>query len=323
MLKSGAEAVRDVRVVSSIGDDAAITRISDKVVALTSADFFTPIIDDPHVQGQIAACNSTSDVCAKGALNIISVLALIGVPEDMPPDVQAAMLKGFCDFCNSIDAPVVGGQSIICPWPILGGAVTALAEIDRVIPISGAKPRDKLILTKPLGIQPIMEVLRLPDAQQDKMAELMPEKEISKSIDLAIRLMTTSNRNATGAMHEVGVNAATDVTGFGILGHASNMAEQSRVSIEIHSLPVIKWTPKIAETLRIPLLEGEGVETAGGLLISVSPEKADQLVKVLRDKGCEGYEIGIVKEGAGKAYVQKDVQVMEISGLRSGALASA
>ena len=120
MLKSGAGQVRDERVVSSIGDDTAITRISDKVVALTTADFFTPIIDDPYVQGQIAACNSTNDVYAKGGLDIISVLVLMAVPEDMPPDMHAAMLKGFCDFCNSIDAPVVGGQTIICPWPILG-----------------------------------------------------------------------------------------------------------------------------------------------------------------------------------------------------------
>lgn len=313
MLKSGAGQVRDERVVSSIGDDTAITRISDKVVALTTADFFTPIIDDPYVQGQIAACNSTNDVYAKGGLDIISVLVLMAVPEDMPQDMYAVMLKGFCDFCNSIDAPVVGGQTVICPWPLLGGAVTALAEINRVVPISGAKPGDRLILTKPLGIQPIMEVLRLPDEGQDRIAELIPEKEISKSIDLAIRLMTTTNRNDAEAMLEVGVNAATDVTGFGILGHTLNMAEQSKVSIEVHTLPVIKWTPKIAEVLRIPLLEGEGVETSGGLVISVPSQKVDQLLEVLRDKGCRGHEIGIVRKGRKEAYLRKDIEVVEVA----------
>ena len=314
MLKSGAGQVGDERVVSSIGDDAGITRISDTVVALTTADFFTPIIDDPYIQGQIAACNSTNDAYAKGGFDIISVLALMGVPENMPQEVKAAMLKGFCDFCKSINAPVVGGQTIICPWPILGGAVTALADVNRVVPISGAKPGDRLILTKPLGIQPIMEVLRLPDSGQDKVAELIPEKEISNSIDLAIKLMTTTNRNAAEAMLEVGVNAATDVTGFGILGHALNMAEQSRVSMEIHTLPVIKWTPKIAEALKIPLLEGEGVETAGGLLISVSPQKASQLSDALRRRNCVGYEIGTVKKGEGKVCVREKVQVVEVSG---------
>lgn len=313
MLKAGAEQIRDKRVVSSIGDDAAITRISDKLVALTTADFFTPIIDDPHIQGQIAACNSTNDIYAKGALDIISVLALMGIPENMPPDVSTTMLKGFCDFCKAIEAPVVGGQTIICPWPILGGAVTAIANIEEVVPISEAKPEDRLVLTKPLGIQPIMEVIRLPDTGQDQVAELIPEKEISESIDFAIKLMTTTNRAAAEAMLEVGVNAATDVTGFGILGHASNMAEQSKVTIEIHTLPVIKWTPKIAEALKIPLLEGEGVETAGGLLISVPDQKVDRLLKALGDRNCESYEIGIVKKGEGKAYVHKNRRVVEIS----------
>lgn len=312
MLKSGAGRVRDERVVSTLSDDTAITRISDTTVALTTADFFTPIIDDPYVQGQIAACNSTNDVFAKGALDIISVLVLMSVPEDMPPEVEVAMLKGFFDFCDSINAPAIGGQTIICPWPILGGAVTALADMKKVVLISGAKPGDQLILTKPLGIQPIMEVLRLPETGQDKIAELIPEAEISRSIDLAVQLMTTTNRNEAEAILETGVNAATDVTGFGILGHALNMAEQSRVSMEIHTLPVIKGTPKIAETLRIPLLEGEGAETAGGLLISVSSQKVEELLKILNDKRCGGYEIGTVKKGRGTVHIREDVHVLEV-----------
>lgn len=306
--------IQDDRVVSSIGDDAAIIKLTDSMVALTTVDFFTPIIDDPYVQGQIAACNSTNDAYVKGGLDIISVLALMGVPEDMPPEVTASLLKGFCDFCRSIRAPVVGGQTIICPWPILGGAVTALTHPDKIVPISGARPGDRIILTKPLGIQPIMEVLRLSDEGQDKMAEIIPEKEISKSIDFAIKLMTATNRDAVEAMLEVGVNAATDVTGFGILGHASNMAEQSKVTIEIHTLPVIKWTPKIAEILHIPLLEGEGVETAGGVLISVSANKAHELLDALNRRKCNGYEIGVAKKGEAKAYVRRDVKIFEISG---------
>jgi selenide,water dikinase len=295
-----------------MGEDAAMTLISGDYVVLTTADFFTPIIDDPYVQGQIAACNSTNDIYAKGAFNIVSVLALMGLPEDMPSDVQSSMLRGFYDFCKSIDAPVTGGQTILCPWPILGGAVTALAERQKVIPISGAKPGDNLILTKPLGIQPIMEVLRLPDSGQDKMAETISEKEISKSIDFSIRLLTTTNRSAAEAMMNVGVNSATDITGFGILGHASNMAEQSKVSIEIHTLPVIRWTPQIAEALRIPLLDGEGVETAGGLLISVPPPKVDPLLKALRNRDCDGYEIGVVRKGAAEAHLQKPIRIFEI-----------
>ena len=304
--------MRSERVVHSIGEDAAVVMVSDRLAMLMTVDFFTPIIDDPYIQGKIAACNSTNDVYAKGGLEVVSVLSLMGLPEDMPGEVSAAMLKGFVDFCCSIDAPVVGGQTIICPWPILGGAVNALAEIDKVVPISGARPGDRLILTKPLGIQPIMEVLRLPDSGQDRMTEHMPELELSRSIDLAVDLLTTSNRPAAEAMLDVGVNAATDVTGFGIKGHALNMAEQSGVSIEIYQLPVIRWTPAIAGLLKIPLLQGEGVETAGGLLISVSEENVEQLVDELGRRGCGGHVIGSVKKGGPQVRLSDDVDVIEV-----------
>lgn len=314
MLKSRAAQVRDERVVASVGEDSAVTRISDTHAIITTTDFFTPIIDDPYVQGQISACNATNDAYVKGGFDIISVLVLMGMPEDLPLDVQEEILKGFCDFCKSLDAQVVGGHTIICPWPIMGGAVTAIAEMNKIIFISRAKPGDKIILTKPLGIQPIMSVLRLPDQEQEKLAELIPQDEVSKSIDHAIKIMTTSVRNAALAMLEVGVNAATDVTGFGILGHALNMAEQSRVSIQINTLPVIKWAPKIAEILGYPLLEGKASETAGGLLISLSEDKVDQLLKALKKRNCEGYEIGVVKKGPGTAFLSKDVNVVEVLG---------
>lgn len=298
--------------MASIGEDAAITRISDTHTIITTTDFFTPIVDDPYVQGQISACNTTNDAYVKGGLDIISMLVLMGMPEDLPLNVQEETLKGFCDFCKSLSAPVVGGHTIICPWPIIGGAVTAIGKMNEIVFISKAKPGDRIILTKPLGIQPIMRVLRLPDQEQEKLAELMPQDEISKSIDHAIQIMTTSVRNATLAMLEVGVNAATDVTGFGILGHALNMAEQSGVSIQIDTLPVIKWAPKIAEIFGYPLLEGRASETAGGLLISLPKEKVDRLLKALEKRNCRGYEIGVVRKGPATASLSKDVDVVEV-----------
>jgi len=312
LLKSHVRQVRDERVVASIGEDSAITRISDTHAIITTADFFTPIVDDPYVQGQISACNSTNDAYVKGGLDIISVLVLMGMPKDLPLDVQEEILKGFCDFCISLDTPVVGGHTIICPWPIMGGAVTAIAEMNEIIFISRAKPGDRIVLTKPLGIQPMMRVLRLADREQERLAELIPENEISESIDLTIRIMTTSVRNAALAMLEVGVNAATDVTGFGILGHALNIAEQSGVSIQINTLPVIKWLTKIAEIFAYPLLEGKASETAGGVLVSLPEEKADRLLKALQKRNCEGYEIGVVKKGPGTAFLSKDVNVVEV-----------
>jgi len=281
-------------------------------VIITTTDFFTPIIDDPYVQGQIAACNATNDVYAKGGLTILSVLALMGMPESMPLGVQKEVLKGFCDFCRSLDAPVLGGHTIICPWPIMGGAVTAIAEMDEIVLISKAQLGDKVILTKPLGIQPVMRLLRLSDSEQKEIASIVSEDELSNAIDLAIRVMTTSNRDAAFAMLETGVNAATDVTGFGLLGHASNMAEQSSVSIRINTLPVIRGAPQVANALGYPLLQGKASETAGGLLISLPKERVDQLLGALKERGVIGYVIGDVQKGQRKAFLDEDSEVLEV-----------
>ena len=279
---------------------------------ITTTDFFTPIIDDPYVQGQIAACNATNDVYAKGGLTILSVLALMGMPESMPLGVQKEVLKGFCDFCRSLNAPVLGGHTIICPWPIMGGAVTAIAEMDEIVLISKAQLGDKVILTKPLGIQPVMRLLRLSDSQQKEIASIVSEDELSNAIDLAIRVMTTSNRDAAFAMLETGVNAATDVTGFGLLGHASNMAEQSSVSIRINTLPVIRGAPQVANALGYPLLQGKASETAGGLLISLPKERVDTLLGALKERGVIGYVIGDVQKGQRKAFLDEDSEVLEV-----------
>lgn len=279
---------------------------------VTTTDFFTPIIDDPYVQGQIAACNATNDAFVKGGFDIISVLVLLGMPERLPLSVHAEVVQGFTDFSTSVDAPVVGGHTIICPWPTIGGAVTALADPDEIILISTAQPGDRVILTKPLGIQPVMRVLRLQDQEQTEIVNVIPEADVSDAIDLAIDIMTSSNRPAAQAMVEAGSHAATDVTGFGILGHASNMAEQSHISLQIHTLPVIKGAPKLAELLGYPLLEGKAAETGGGLLIASPRERVDELLDALKARSCNGYEIGVVEKGPGRAVLRDDLHVLEV-----------
>lgn len=298
--------------MASIGDDSAIIRISESYAVVTTTDFFTPIIDDPYVQGQIAACNATNDSYVKGGFDIISVLVLMGMPQGIPLSVHEEVLKGFTDFSTSIDAPVVGGHTIICPWPTIGGAVTALAELDEIVLISTAKPGDRVILTKPLGIQPVMRVLRLQDREQTEIVKVISEAEVSDAIDLAIDIMTMSNRPAARAMVEAGSHAATDVTGFGILGHALNMAEQSHVSIRIHTLPVIKGAAKLAEILGYPLIEGKAAETGGGLLIASPRERVDELLDSLKARNCRGYEIGVTEKGPGRAILSRDVHVLEV-----------
>ncbi len=310
--ETGLESINHKRVLAGVGDDAGVIEVSEGTVVVQHLDFFTPIIDEPFLQGMISACNSASDVYAKGATDIISVLMIVGIPAEMPDDILREMVEGFQDFCSSVEAPIVGGHTILCPWPIMGGSVTATAKVSDVVYISGAKPGDALLLTKPLGTQPVMAILsRSPESQREAIRDI-DESTVSRAIDKAIEIMTTPNKDVAEAMVEVGVNAATDVTGFGILGHAENMAKMSHADIVLEALPVIKGATELSRSLGYKLEKGNSAETSGGLLISVSKEKADNLISSLEKRGQSVYEVGSVVEGVGHARISNDMEIVEV-----------
>ena len=282
------------------------------MVVVQHLDFFTPIIDDPYIQGQIAACNSASDVYAKGATDMIGVMIIMGNPVDTPDAVMRELMRGFADFCTSVHAPIVGGHTIVSPWPIMGGSVTAITEPSRIVYNSNAKPEDVLLLTKPLGTQPAMGVLRVPPEEEADVVKEVPANVISKAIDRAIEVMTTPNKGAADAMVDVGVNAATDVTGFGFLGQADIMAKRSHTDILLHTLPAIRGTIPLSKLFGYGLEEGRSAETSGGLLISVAKEKAELLRASLKRRDIVAYEVGIVKEGTGHAVLSEDLRILEI-----------
>jgi len=230
----------------------------------------------------------------------------------MPQNVSRDLMKGFYDFCYSINAPIVGGHTIVCPWPIMGGSVTAITEKANIVYNTGAKKGDLVLLTKPLGTQPAMGILRVPAKEKASILRDISGTVISRAIDKAIKVMITPNKEAAEIMVEVGVNACTDVTGFGFLGHSEIMAKRSCVDIELHTLPVIRGTIKISSALGYGLELGESAETSGGLLISVEKEKADLLVTKLKRKKIQAYEVGAVRKGLGKAYLSKNAQILEV-----------
>lgn len=275
-------------------------------------DFFTPIIDDPYEQGQIAACNSASDVYAKGALDVIGVMVIMGNPIDTPETVMRGLMRGFVDFCTSVQAPIVGGHTIVSPWPIMGGSITAITRPSQIVYNSTARPGDVLLLTKPLGTQPAMGVLRVPLEEEENVVNAVPARIVSQAIDRAIEIMTTPNKGAAEAMVEVGVNAATDVTGFGFLGQADILAKRSHVNIELHTLPAIQGTISLSKLFGYGLEEGKSAETSGGLLISVASENIEQLNASLEKRGVVAYEVGGVTEGTGHAVLSRDLQVLEV-----------
>ena len=300
-----------------MGDDASIIKRDGLVIAKT-VDVFTPIVDDPYLQGKIAACNSTSDIYAMGLLDIVGVLAIVGIPEKLPIHIVREMLKGLQDFCRENKTSIVGGHTILNPWPLIGGAVTGVGKEEEVLTKAGAKEGDILILTKPLGTQTAMALSRIPEEFKDLIN--ISEDEINYIINKAIEIMTTSNRYALMALRKaeerVGdkiANALTDITGFGILGHSNEMAKNSNVLIEITSLPCIKRTPELSRMFGHALLDGYGAETAGGLLISAKEEYKDDLIEELERANCYAFEVGkVVRKGEGKAVLSKDVKVIEI-----------
>lgn len=302
----------DKRVLTGVYDDAGIIKISENIAVVQHLDFFTPIIDDPYIQGKIAACNSASDVFSKGATDIIGMLVILGCPLNTPENILKEMMRGFYDFCYSIKAPIVGGHTIINPWPIMGGTATAIIEPSKIVYNSGAKPGDILILSKPLGTQPAMGILRAPPKDQKAILKDISSSIISEAIDKAIEVMITPNKEAAEAMVKVGVNAATDITGFGILGHSEIMAKRSYVDIEIHSMSIIRGTIQLSKIFGYGLESGVSAETSGGLLISVDKEKADILLSELEKMKFHAFEVGTVKKGLGNASLSKNLKIIEV-----------
>ena len=148
-------------VLAGPWENSSVVRIAKGLAVLNTLDFFTPMVDEPEVQGRIAGSNVTSDIYCMAVTKIVSVLTIMAFPENMPSEIAVGMLKGFGDFCREMDAPVVGGHTIRNPWPIIGGAATGIGDPEKIVYTRGAKVGDTLFLTKPLGIAPAMAAYRM------------------------------------------------------------------------------------------------------------------------------------------------------------------
>ncbi|HTD55316.1 MAG TPA: selenide, water dikinase SelD [Silvibacterium sp.] len=290
-------------------DDAGIYRISPNLALVQTVDFFTPLVDDPFTFGQIAATNALSDVYAMGG-RPVTALSVVCFPPDGDLDVLEQIMKGGMAKIAEAGCVVVGGHSVRDSEIKFGYAVTGLIDPERVFTNAGAVAGDALILTKPIGTGVITTALKQGVAEPEWVAN-------------AVRSMTTLNREASELVVGAhGVHAITDVTGFGLMGHAREMALGSGVTIEIvvEHVPVIEGAvdairagaipagllanrsfaecisgdapgSQISDELRTLLYDPQ---TAGGLLISVSADGADALLASLRDAGLNAARIGSV-----------------------------
>ena len=295
-------------------DDASVYKISDDLALVQTVDFFPPIADDPYTFGAIAATNALSDIYAMGGEPKLA-LNIMAVPEGMPGEAVHEMLRGGYDKVYEAGALITGGHSILDPEPKYGLAVTGFVHPDRMLTNSGAKPGDVLLFTKPIGIGILTTAA--------KADMLTPELE-KRMTDL----MMTLNKAARDAMVKYRVHACTDVTGFGMLGHLSEMATGSDVEITLHvdEVDLISEAYEFAQMGLLPagmyrnrsfaekyvdagqteLAKQDMLydpQTSGGLLIAVDPADADALFAELKDSVPSAQRIGTVSEYHGGARI--------------------
>mgnify|MGYP001365053644 CR=1 FL=1 len=298
-------------------DDAGVYKLTDDIALVQTVDYFTPIVDDPYMFGQIAAANALSDVYAMGGTPK-TVLNIVGFPiKKLDKSILANILKGASDKVKESGAVLVGGHSIDSQEPIFGLSVTGTVHPQKVKANIGAKPGDKLILTKPIGIGILTTALK---------RDLLD----ANAIEAVTTTMANLNKTASEVANKFSIHACTDITGFGLLGHAYEMAKGSNVGISIHyeSVPMLEQTRRCAEQGAIPggtksnykwleekIIFPEFMDeidrfilcdaiTSGGLLVSVPEAEANDLYKALRDHDVPAAIIGeVVDNHPGKISV--------------------
>ncbi|KKN47888.1 hypothetical protein LCGC14_0658310 [marine sediment metagenome] len=300
-------------------EDAAIVPVPNTdLLMVKNIDIFTPIVDEPEIMGEIAACNVTNDIFAMNVPEITGMLVFLAINKNTPMEIAEGILRGIKYFMEEkINSKVVGGHTIYSEWPLIGGEASGFIDKTRIIRKHGVKDGDKLILTKPIGLQPIMAAYRiLKDIPE--MLETYSEKQLRKSIKLAIKIMTTSNQDVVKTIHSFDdfsfIHAMTDVTGFGLAGHLSEMLQNSNLSALIETIPSIKFSEALSADLGYNFDESKCAETAGGMLIAIDPSKTEEFSEVLSNSGISNWCVGTInKISPGLVRISENVKNIEIT----------
>jgi selenide, water dikinase len=290
-------------------DDAAVYRVNGEQAIISTTDFFPPVVDDPYIFGAIAAANAMSDVYAMGG-EVLFAINLAAFPDNVDLDILTDILRGGGEKVREAGAVVVGGHTVSDREPKYGLAVTGLVHPDRVITKGGAKPGDRLVLTKPLGSGVVTTALKQGKADP-------------ADVDAAMDWMARLSKGAAKAMQAAGAHAATDITGFGLLGHTHEMAHLSSAKFHLQAgampwlpgavaygdantfaggmgrnmeyfEPWVTFGPDVSRTVQLLLFDPQ---TSGGLLIAVAAEDEPALMVALEAEGAQGWIIGEVVPG--------------------------
>lgn len=311
-----ANAFKDLLVGTETADDAAVYRLNDQQALIATTDFFMPVVDDPYDFGRIAATNALSDVYAMGGTPILA-LAIVGMPINvLPASVIREILRGGRDVCEAAGIPVAGGHSIDSIEPIYGLVALGLAHPDHIKRNADAKAGDILVLGKPLGVGVYSAALKK-GLLNDEGYQAM------------VQSTTLLNRAGSDLAKIPGVHALTDVTGFGLLGHAHEMARAAQIDIEIvaNQVPLLPGVHDLAVAGHITgaskrnwaayseAIDGlvnddvllrdllADPQTSGGLLVSCAPEAAQEVLECFRRQGNTPAIIGQARNGTGRVLV--------------------
>ncbi|MBB6445575.1 selenide,water dikinase [Bacillus benzoevorans] len=309
------ERVPELLVGHETSDDAGVYKLTDSIALIQTIDYFTPVVDDPYTFGQIAVANALSDVYAMGG-KPLTALNMVGYPvKKLGGEILAEILRGGSDKIKESGAILVGGHSIDDQEPKYGLSVTGIVHPDKVWRNVGAKPGDVLVITKPIGVGILTTGI--------KRSAVTEEQE-----KMVIETMATLNKKAAEVLSDFSPNAVTDVTGFGLLGHGSEMASGSHVTLrfDYNKVPILDGTLKLAQDGVVPggsksnhkWLEKD-VEyhniapeeqiilcdaiTSGGLLAAMNPTDAEKYVQALKNEGHDSWIIGEVIEKQDKLII--------------------
>ncbi len=296
----------DLLVGLGAPDDAAVYRLDEARALIVTTDFFTPIVDDPYQYGAIAAANALSDVYAMGGRPLLA-LNIAALPPDLPPAMITQIMIGMAEKVREAGAVIAGGHTIQDKEPKVGLAVVGLASPDRLLTKGGARPGDRLILTKPLGTGCITTAAKSDRARPDDIAD-------------AAAWMMRLNSDAAGIAVGVGARSATDITGFGLLGHATELAEASGVTLYLDAaqIPLLPGAEQYATAWIFPggsaanrqayqrgvrvvgdlpehkLMLLFDAQTSGGLLIALPPDQREAFAEQMEARQAPWWEVGQV-----------------------------
>ena len=317
----------DLKPNETPGMDASVVKINNipnvELYMISTTDFFYPLVDSPYMQGKIACANVLSDMYAMGVVEIDTMLMILGVCRDMTSRerdvVTTDMIRGFNDLARAAGTNVTGGQTVMNPWPIVGGVATATRLSSQFIRPESAIPGDVLILTKALGTQIVVNLWEWmrDDVRWKRISSVVDRDIVKNAYRQSTEMMIRLNRTGAMLMHKYDAHSATDVTGFGILGHLRNMVKSqlANVDFELHTLPIIKHMAAVDDACdkMFKLVEGYSAETSGGLLLALPECNAQKFLDdMLEIDGESAWVVGKVVNGSKQARISPNVKILEV-----------